>query len=260
MAPAEFQSKITNAARLDFGTVFNHSIELFKKSWLQGFLLQLFSTILILPFVFAFYVPFLMLMFSQAESGIYESADFDGLFGGFSAVFVIIIIVGIFFIGMVQLALISAFYRILRRLDSGLEVKTKDLFYFLKRDYLGKLFLIITISILIAIPAALLFYLPLIYVIVPLSFITVVFAFNPEWTLSDIISSSFRLGNKRWFLTFGLLVVTYILMTMISMISCGLGSLFLSAFLYHPLYFIYKETIGFDDANELDQIGKDVMF
>ena len=33
---SELQSRINNAKALDFGTIFNQSIELFKKVWVQG--------------------------------------------------------------------------------------------------------------------------------------------------------------------------------------------------------------------------------
>ena len=32
------------------------------------------------------------------------------------------------------------------------------------------------------------------------------------------------------------------------MITCGLGSLFLQAFLWHPMYLIYKKVVGFDET------------
>ncbi|MGC1632835.1 MAG: hypothetical protein WA749_12055, partial [Gelidibacter sp.] len=116
------------------------------------------------------------------------------------------------------------------------------------------------VTVLIAIPAALFFYLPLIYVMIPMSFFSITFAMNPEWSVGDIVSSSFRIGNKIWLLTFGLLVISYMAVGILTFVSCGLGSLFLAPFMYHPIYFIYKETVGFDDLNELNQIGEEVVF
>ena len=34
---SSLQEKIRNAKALDFGTIFSASIELFKKTWIQGF-------------------------------------------------------------------------------------------------------------------------------------------------------------------------------------------------------------------------------
>ena len=260
MTPTELQSKVANAQALDFGTVFSQSIELFKKSWLQGFLMQLFVMIMVLPFMIILYVPFVMMIISQSESGQFDPNAMDGFFAGFSMLYIILFMIGIIVIGAVQVALNAAFFRILRDLDEGREAKTADLFYFLKGKYLGKLILLMLVTILISIPAALFFYLPLIYVMVPLSFIGVVFAFNPEWSIGDIVGSSFRLGNKKWLLTFGLLIISYIAIMILTFITCGLGSLFLAPFMYHPIYYIYKETIGFEDMNELNQIGEAVVF
>ena len=260
MTPTEFQSRIANAKDLDFGTIFNHCIELFKKSWLQGFLLQLFVVILMVPFFIVLYVPIIMMVVSQAESGQFDPNDASGIFAGLSVLYVLFMFVAVLIIGVVQIALAAAFFRILRNLDEGRDVKTSDLFYFLKGKYLSKILILMFVTILIAIPAALFFYLPFIYVMVPMSFFSITFAMNPEWSIGDIVSSSFRLGNKKWLLTFGLLMISYIAVMILSFVSCGLGSLFITPFMYHPIYVIYKETVGFDDWSELDKIGEEVVF
>ena len=53
------QQKIQNAKDLDFGTVFNQAIELYKKVWVQGLLLQVFAILIMMPFILMFYVPFI---------------------------------------------------------------------------------------------------------------------------------------------------------------------------------------------------------
>lgn len=260
MTPVEFQSKLAHARALDFGTIFNQSIALFKKSWLQGFLMQLFVMILMMPFFLVIYVPLIVAMVAQSETGDFDPNNMNSLFAGFSIVYGLIFMVGLLVVASIQVAFNAAFFRMLRTLDSGGEVHTSDLFYFMKGDYFGKLLLLMLVTILIAVPAALAFYLPLIYVMVPLSFFAVIFAFNPQWSLASIVSSSFRLGNKKWGLTFGLLVVSYILMMLLTVVTCGLGGLFVAPFMFHPIYYIYKETIGFDDESELQQIGKRDVF
>ncbi|MEO8773544.1 MAG: hypothetical protein ABI263_09600 [Gelidibacter sp.] len=260
MTPTEFKSKIGNAQDLDFGTIFNLCIQLFKKSWLQGFLLQLFVIIMMVPFFIILYVPIIMMVISESASGQFDANDVNGLFAGLSVIYIVVLILGFFVIGVVQVALTGGFYKILKNLDEGREAKTSDLFYFLKGKYLGKIAVLMLVTGLIAIPAALFFYLPLFYVMIPMSFFTITFAFNPEWSIGDIVGSSFRLGNKKWLLTFGLFVVSYIALMILTFVTCGLGSLFLAPFMYHPIYFIYKETVGFDDLNELNQIGEKVEF
>ncbi|MBA6153272.1 hypothetical protein [Gelidibacter maritimus] len=260
MTVSEFKAKVNNAKDLDFGTIINQSIELFKKSWLQGFLMQLFVMIMMLPFMIILYVPFILTLINQSDSGQLDPNLMDGFFAGFSIVYVIFFMAGVLVIAAIQMALHAAFFRILKSLDEGREVKTSDLFYFMKGQYFGKIVLLMLVAILIAIPAGLFFYIPLIYVLVPISFFTIIFAFNPEWSIGDIIGSAFRLGNKKWILTFGLFLVSYVIIMMLTMMTCGLGSFFVASFMYHPTYYIYKGVVGFDQLRELDKIGQGEIF
>lgn len=256
MTRTEFKHRVANAGALDFGNILNDALTLFKKSWLQGFLMQLIIFVIVLPFILLLYVPFIMMIISQSDAGEFNTYGMSDVFAGFSIIYMVFFGIGIIVISTVQTSLYMSFLRMLKKLDEGREVKTSELFYFIKGKYLGKIFLLMLITILIAIPAILFFYLPFLYLIIPISFFSVVFAFNPEWSLGDIISGGFQLGNKKWFLTFGLLFLSYVLLVIAITLSCGLGSLFLTPFMYHPLYQIYKNTVGFDNSTELDQIGR----
>lgn len=256
MTLTEIKLKIDNAKELEFGTVFNQAIELYKKSWLQGFILQLIALIISLPLILLLYLPFMTMIISQSENGRMDPNAFNTFFAGLSFLYMIFFVFGILIIAAISVALNAGFFRILKDLDHNQATTTSQLFYFFKMNYLGKIIGLMFITIAIAIPSALLCYIPLIYVIVPMSFFMAVFAFNPEMGIGDIISVSFKLGNKKWLLTFGLLIVSYILIMILAVVTCGLGSLFLAPFMYHPIYIIYKEVIGFDDATELNQIGE----
>ena len=61
--------KINNARQLDFGSIFSESIELFKKTWVQGFLLQLFSMLVMLPIIIMVYIPIIGLAIAQQNGG-----------------------------------------------------------------------------------------------------------------------------------------------------------------------------------------------
>jgi len=248
--------KIESAKELDFGTIFSESIELFKKTWLQGFLLQLFTLLVMLPLIIVFYVPFIGMIIAQQENGYTDNEMFSNFFTGMSIFYILLVTVGVFVLGAISVALNAAFYRIMKKLDYDEQVTTSDFFYFVKGKYLSKTFMMMLVSILIAIPAALLCYIPLIYAIVPLSFFALIFAFNPELSVGEIVKVSFKLGNKKWLISFGLFVVAYLLIMVLSLLTCGLGSLFLSAFLYHPAYLIYKKVVGFDEASAIEQIGR----
>ena len=47
----EIEKKIEANKALDFGTIFNKSIELFKKSWMHGLSVQLVTFVIIIPFI-----------------------------------------------------------------------------------------------------------------------------------------------------------------------------------------------------------------
>jgi hypothetical protein len=154
-----------------------------------------------------------------------------------------------------MMALQAGFFNVIKILDEGKEVAVKDHFVFFKTEYLKKTFVLSLITTGISILAMILCYLPLIYVMVPLSFVLIVFANNPELSVVEIIKASFSLGNKKWLITFGLLFISIILAYIIGVLLCGIGIFFTMSFVYLPLYFVYKQVIGFEDSDEIQQIG-----
>ena len=50
--------KINEAPSIDFGDLFNESVAVFKKVWLQGFLFQLITIALSLPLLFFNFINF----------------------------------------------------------------------------------------------------------------------------------------------------------------------------------------------------------
>jgi len=251
---SEIQNRIQNAKALNFGDIFSNSIELFKKVWLQGFLLQLFTIIVMLPLIITIYVPFIIALIAQTESGNVDSGAYEAVFAGFSLFAISLFIVGMLVLGTVSIALNAAFLRIVKRLDYNEEVRTSDFFYFINGKYLGKLFVLMLASLLISIIATLLCFVPIIYVIVPMSFFTLFFAFNPDFSVEELIKGSFALGNKKWLLVFGLIIVSSILAQIVGMLLCGIGLFFTSAFIYLPTYIVYKEVVGFDNDVTINHI------
>ena len=252
-------NKIERAKDLDFGIVFNESIELFKKTWLQGFLMVLFTILVMLPIVIVFYIPLIGVMVAQQESGYTDTEAFENFMGGMSVLYVLFVVFGALVLGSVTVAINAGFFRIMKMIDNDEQVITSDYFYFVKKEYLGKTFMLMLASIGIAVPSVLLCYIPLIYTFVPLSFFAVFFTFNPELTVGEIVKVSFKLGHKKWLLSFGLIIVSSLLASMVGYLLCGIGLLFTSAFSYHPIYLIYKKVIGFDsdDAVENSELIKE---
>ncbi|MGM5469686.1 hypothetical protein ACS386_05365 [Flavobacteriaceae bacterium LMO-SS05] len=255
MTLLEIKQKINTAPALDFGDIFNKSIELYKKGWLYGLLLQLFVLVITLPFFLVLYTPFVMSLMAQSKSGQMDPDIFGSLFAGFSVFYLVIFVLGILAATVFQLALYAAFFRMLKAIDEGKEVKVSDLFYFLKGNYFGSVTVLMLSIILISLTAALLCYVPLIYAVIPLSFFTIVYAFNSEMSIGDIVKVSFILGTKKWLISFGLFIVSYLVVVVLTLLTCGIGSLFLSAFIYLPLYFVYKQVVGFEDASEVNQLN-----
>ena len=126
---------------------------------------------------------------------------------------------------------------------------------FFKSQYIIKAFGLSILTLLIAIVAMLACYLPLFYVMVPLTLLVVIFAFNPDMSNLDLLKLSFKLGTKKWLITFGLVIVSSILAELVGLLLCGIGIFATASFIYLPTYFIYKDTIGFgNDTNEPSKI------
>jgi hypothetical protein len=153
----------------------------------------------------------------------------------------------------VAFGLLAGFYRMCKQVDLK-ESQNDDLFYFFNGAYFRKVFVLGLIYALIASVAQALFLLPYIYAFIPLSFFSVIFANNPELSETDIVKLSFSLGTKKWLLTFGLMFVTVIL-GMLGFLACGIGVLFTISIVYLPVYFIYRDVVGFEDDNEIEYIG-----
>ncbi|MDO6760779.1 hypothetical protein Q4566_11255 [Tamlana sp. 2_MG-2023] len=247
--------KIQNGKSLDFGDIFGASIDLFKKTWLQGFILIILTLVVVIPLIIALYAPLIGLIMSQGQEGLVDDDAMLSFFGGMSLLYSLLVIIGFFVVGAVYFALNAGFYRIMRKLDANENTVIKDYFYFFKLSYLSKGMIITLISMLIGIVSLMLCYIPFIYAIVPLSFFAVIFAFNPELSATEIIKASFKLANKYWLVSFGLIVVSSILSQLVGYLACGIGLLFTASFIYHPIYLIYKNVIGFNEVNAIDEIG-----
>lgn len=239
-------NKIQISKSINFGELFNESLEVFKKVWVQGLLLQLFSTLVMLPFIVSFYLPYFTLAvgggFDQAMSSADLGANLLEDFGTsllwiYVLMFVLTIISSLFYLG---------FYRVVKEMDHGNPFLISDFFYFFRSPILGKSIRLLFAYTGISVLAALLCLIPLIYAIVPLMFLLPVFAYNSHLSISETIKVAFALGNKKWGITFTLLILNIILFYVISLVTCGIGALFVSCFLYLPQYIIYKKVIGFD--------------
>jgi len=249
MTSQDIQNKIQNSQKLDFGKILDLSINLFKEVWLKGFLMILI--IMILGGVMAFLLISIGLIPNPYDVTGYEEFSFFTSYArsSFSNLPQTILVTPIVF------GMLSGFYRLCKQVDLK-ETQNEDIFYFFKGEHFRKVFLLGLIYALIASVAQALFLLPYIYAFIPLSFFSVIFANNPELSETEIVKLSFSLGTKKWLITFGSMFVTGIL-GMLGFIACGIGVLFTISIVYLPVYFIYRDVVGFEDDNEIQSIGKE---
>ena len=246
-------NKIQSSESIDFGDLFNESLGLFKKVWVQGLLLQLFSILIMLPFIISLYLPYFTLALDGGINQTMGSTELSRALieeYGTSLIWIYLLIL---LVSIVSSLLYLGFYRIIKEMDHGNPFVVTDFFYFFKSPVLGKAIVLLLAYTGIAILAALLCFFPLIYAIIPLMFMLPVFVYNSHLSTSEIIKVAFALGNKKWGITFLILMLNIILFYAVSFVTCGLGALFISCFLYLPQYIIYKKVIGFDTPESVTQ-------
>ena len=242
--------KIEQAKDLDFGTIFSESIELFKKVWLQGFIIVLLTALFMLPFYILMYAP--LIASGMLEQNAYGAQPDMAVLLPFYALMLLAVFAAI----VISFGLKSAFFRICKQKDLG--ETTNDDYYYFKKPYLGKTIKLGAISFGLIIAAYVLCILPVIYMMVPVTIINVIYAYNPDLSGSEIVKAGFKLGNKKWLITFGLIFVAGLLASIVGMLMCFIGTLFTASFSSLPVYFIYKHVVGFDAKSEIEQIGSGI--
>ena len=234
--------KIARARDLDFGTIFSQSISLFKKVWVQGLVIVLLTMLMMLPFYLIIYIPMIAMGFFSAES-IQNPQDLSPLLMVLLGIFVLVFA---FFVMVITFGLKAAFYRICKLKDLE-QMGGDDYFFYFKKPYLGKTISLSLATFGISVLALLLCVFPVIYVMVPLTLVNVIYAFHPDLSTSEIIKVGFKLGNKKWLLTFGLIIISSFLANIVGFLMCCIGIYVTMSFAYLPAYYIYKESVGFDE-------------
>ena len=213
----------------------------------------LLTIVLMIPFYIIMYLPLIAMGLFDPES--FQQGQEPDL--AVLLPFYLLMIVFSFFAMIIGFGLKSAFYRICKIKDLN-EAGSDDYFYFFKKPYLGKTVKLAAMTFGISLLAMLLCVLPIFYVMVPIALINVIYAFNPDMSASDIVKVGFKLGNKKWLITFGLLFISSILAQLVGMIMCFVGIFVTASFAYLPAYFVYKESIGFNETSAIEEIGTTV--
>lgn len=234
--------KIEENNTLSFGDIFSNSIELFKKVWLQGFITVLLTTVCMLPFYLMIYIP--MVVMGIADPEMMQQEEPPAMF-----VLAMILIMPIVIMAamVISIAFMAAFFRICRQKDLGQD-SADDYFYYFKNGNLKKVLSLALISLGLSLLGALACGIGMIYVIVPVSLIPAFLAFNTELSPMEMVKASFKLGNKNWLIIFGLILIMGLLAEL-GVLLCFVGLLFTAMLAKIPVYYIYKDGVGFSNED-----------
>lgn len=254
MTLSQLLLKIQVNKSVDFGEIFNEAINLFQKVWLQGLLLQLLVILVSYGVSMVMYIPMMASVFVLSDLEPDEQGVVSIIIGIlFFALYLIIIVL----LATFSFGLQAAFFRIVRMKERNIATQRGVNFgMFFKKKHLKKLFVLAMAQIGISILAVMLCVIPIFYVIVPLQFASIIFAFHPELSVNDIYKAAFQIGNKKWGVAFALLLVSGILAIVIGFLACFIGIYATLSFAYLPAYLIYKEVVGFyEDEDAIAKIG-----
>lgn len=234
----EIIGKIEESSPLNFGNIFSRSIELFKQVWLQGFITLILTLITILPFYILMYAPLLSAGITDPE--IIKTEGFPP-----EIIVPMIVLIPICVLGMMMMGLIlnAGFLRICKQKDFNESGKENYFFYF-KKEYIGKTMLLSLMMLGLGLLGMLMCGIGIIYMVVPLSLFPAFLAFDEELTATEIVKSSFGLGNKNWLIIFGLVLLMGLLAEL-GILLCCIGILFTAMLAKIPIYYVYKDGIGF---------------
>jgi hypothetical protein len=251
MSLQKIQEKIQKSHPADFGTVFNQSIDLFKETWAQGLIMFVILFALIFGIQFLLAMPLIVLVTSSKYMDV-SSLDSFHLFIGI----MIIVFVFFFLAAIITIAngLLGGLYLIYKKADYNEFYSTNDLFFLLKGNKIFKTFKVSVLQLLVILVSYLLCIFPIIYSAIPISYIIVIYAFNPELSAKQIVTLAFKIGNKNWAQTFLLRIVTT-LVSFVGLFICGIGFFATFAIVLIPLYYVYKHAVGFENENEINAIG-----
>lgn len=255
MTLPEMLAKIEKAPHIDFGDIFSRSFDLFQKVWLQALLLQVLNMAISWGVSMVIMLPMSLAGAFIEGSEVSYSDDEVGVAA--IALMLLMYLIIIVIMSVVNFALQAALYRIIRMKDRNRSGDPGIGFgMFIKKQHIKKVVVLAMAQAGIAVLAMLFFIIPVFYVLVPLQFAIIIFAFNPDWSVNDIYKAAFRIGTKKWGVTFATVLILGVLAMIVGLMACFIGVYATLGIVYLPAYFIYKEVIGFtEDEDIISQIG-----
>lgn len=245
---------------LDFGEVFNDSLENYKKViWISGLALLLLGIVMLIIFLGIFASVYGISSFVNTVTEINALALTPSYL-------LFTLIVGV----LLSIAISPLYAGILQISHNAQTNKPFDLntaFQYYKSDYLKQ---IAISSLLIALFSGIVTDLitlvgfPFIgnlftYFIQFITLFTIPFIIFGNLNATDSIQASISIVFKKFWLIFVLLLVAGILSLMGTIAIC-IGIFFTLPIIYTTQYTIYRKMIGIEENDELDEIGKHIEY
>ena len=243
-----------NGYQLDFGNVFEHAFQNYKK-------IALYAGLMFLVFIVLFYVLVAVVLFSfydfktiteimKPENLKHLSTSIHYLL--LNAAFTIVI-------GCLFSPFSAGFLKMADCGEKGNEFHVSTIFEFYKAPYFKEIIVSTFIITLVNSGLSVLFNVSelgtigtLISIIISfLTFLTVPLIIFGNLKAVDAIKSSIAIVAKQPLVLLGLLIVAVIL-AMVGFIGCCIGVFFTIPFLFSMTYAIYSAIIGIDSENEIE--------
>lgn len=247
---SNFLQKVAHSQKVDFGGVLTNCVALFKKTWQQGAMHVAIVMAGVIPLIILIYGP--ILWWSEMQRSSYYDYNGDYTYVSnepnvlFILIWILVVLVVVVLVQTLGMGITAHFFKVCRIIDMDTGEPTGDYFEFFRGGNLKRLILTALVAMCISILAVSLCYLPIFYAIVPLQLMVPIFAFNPKLSVSDIVKGAFKLGNKHWIYVFGFYIVAS-QVAQLGVILCIVGVVFTASIVHLPVYYFYKDTIGFDE-------------
>lgn len=244
--------RIEEAGSIDFGDILSKSFNLFQKTWVEALKHALVTLLIMAPFIIIVYAPIIPMyieMLANAGDPYYTPSFVENYSAGMIIGWAFLVLLLSFLLQPFVISIVGSYLQLCKKVDVGGESDVKGLYLDIVKNHFGKLVLLSLATVGIALLAALLCYFPLFYVMVPLQLIMPVFVFNQKLSVSQIVKACFKLGNRYWFMVFGLMIVSGIISSL-GFIICGIGIIVTQYYQYVVLYYFYKDSVGFDENGE----------
>jgi hypothetical protein len=243
-----------NGYTLDFGNIFNHAFENYKKIALYSGLILFVGTILISIFaivvLFSIFDPETVLEKLKAENLKPENLSLNSMLM-FSGVSILITcLLSPFSAGLIKMAYCA---------ERDEEFHVSTMFEYYKAPYFKELFIAtFLVTIVSSILSAVINYtqIPVIEFVVSITIGLFTILMIPliifgKLKAVEAIQASILIVSKQPLVLLGLFVIG-VIATLVGLIGCCIGIVFTIPFMYSLYYAIYSEIIGFDPETEIE--------